>query len=191
MCIRDSDNKYRIFIPYKIRYQLVAYCHKDAMHPGMNKTVDVIHRFFDWPGCCEDVEEYVHICEICNQNKRRLYVPQGDMHNVVAFSKGELLAIDNFGPLPPGRGGVEKLLVVLDVFTKYVRLYPCKKATAESSIQAMEKYISDYGLPRTILSDNGTNFTSREWRRHWHEREVNLRYTSVYHPAANPAERVM
>ena len=189
--LRGRDDKFRIFVPMKVRYQLIEYCHHDALHPGINKTTDVIHRYFDWPGCRDDVTEVVAICIICNQNKRRRSIPQGEMHHVTATTKNELLAVDNFGPLPIGQGGMEKILVILDVFTKFVKLYPVKRATTESTIRAVDKYIFQFGVPKIILSDNGSNFTSTEWVEHWERRNVELRYTSVYRPASNPAERVM
>jgi hypothetical protein len=37
-----------------------------------------------------------------------------------------------FGPLPQSRGGVQHILVTYDVFTKFVRLYPLKKATTRA-----------------------------------------------------------
>jgi len=189
--IRGRDDRYRIFVPMRARHELIEYYHQDALHPGINKTTDVIRRFFDWPGCRDDVTELIDVCQVCILNKRRRIMPQGEMHHVVATTKNKLLAIDNFGPLPIGRGGMEKILVVMDVFTKFVKLYPVKRATTESSIKALEKYMFQFGIPKTIASDNGSNFTSAEWRAYWTNKQVTLRYTSVYRPASNPVERVM
>ena len=119
-------------------------------------------------------------CDLCKMSKRRAMVPYGEMHNVLAINRGDLLAIDIFGPLPIGRYGLEKIIVVLDVFTRFVRLYPMKKADTKSSIRALEKYITEFGLPGVILSDNGSNSTSYAWKAHWRHRQINLRYTSVY-----------
>jgi len=161
------------------------------MHPGVNKTVTMIKRYFDWPGCQADVEDYISTCETCITSKRRKQVHFGEMFNVTATRKNQLLAIDNFGPLPRGRAGMEKILVVMDVFTKYVKFYPVKHADTKSTIRAMEKYVQENGLPETILSDNGSNFTSDAWKKHWTRKKVSLRYTSVYRPASNPSERIM
>jgi len=79
----------------------------------------------------------------------------------------------------------------MDIFTKFVRFYPCKRADTKSTIRALEKYISENCKSGTILGDNGSNFTSHDWKRHWNKRAVKLRYTSVYQPASNPAERIM
>ena len=189
--LRGRDGIYRIYVPKVLRNELVEYYHNDAQHPGINKTITIIHRYFDWPGLRSDVEEFIEICDNCKKSKRRNLTPYGKMQNVISTRKGELLSIDIFGPLPTGRAGLERILVVMDVFTKYVKLYPIKKADSKTCIRAMERYIKEFGLPMTILSDNGSNFRSEEWFKHWRYRNVNLRFTNVYHPAANPVERVM
>ena len=43
----------------------------------------------------------------------------------------DLVAVDLFGPLPKGRGGVMYIFVMLDTFSKYVRLYSVKRATSQ------------------------------------------------------------
>ena len=189
--LQGRDNKLRIYLPSVVRNELLRYYHENGMHPGINKTITMIKRYFDWPGCREDVEDHLSTCDTCITSKRRKDVPYGEMFHVTATRKNQLLAIDNFGPLPVGRGGMQKILVVMDVFTKYVKLYPVKHADTKSTIRAMEKYIAENGLPETILSDNGSNFTADAWRQHWRRKKVQLRYTSVYRPASNPSERVM
>jgi len=127
-CLRGRDEITRTYVPAIFRRTIIEFYHEDALHPGINKTVTIIHRYFDWPGCKEDVMDYISKCDLCKMSKRRAMVPYGEMHNVLATNRGDLLAIHIFGPLPIGRYGLEKIIVVLDVFTRFVRLYPMKKA---------------------------------------------------------------
>lgn len=164
--IRGRDNIYRIFVLKILRYELLEYYHSDAQHTGINKTIIIIHRYFDWPGLRCDAEEYIDTCYIYKKSKRINIIPYRKMQNVISTRKGELLSIDIFGPLPTGRAGLEKILVVSDVFTKYVKLFPIKKADSKTCIRAMERYIKEFSTPTTILSDNGSNFKSEEWFKH-------------------------
>ena len=76
-----------------------------------------------------------------------------------------LVTVDFFGPLPRRRGGVEYIFVVLDAFSKLVRLYAMKRATTQMAVKKIiEKYIPECGKPQRILSDNGTQFTAHKWR---------------------------
>lgn len=103
----------------------------------------------------------------------------------------ELLSIDHFGPIARGRSGVDRIFVVTDAFSRYTKLYAVKSANTKSSIRALEKYIDQEGKPSTILSDNASCFTSREWVEHWRKKQVNLRHVSPHSPNANVVERRM
>lgn len=185
------NHEYKILVPMEMREELINFYHKENTHPGVRKLVTIIKRHFTWTGCEEDVKEYLSHCEQCKLSKRADNKKYGELHSVTAAKKGELLSIDLYGPLPRGRAGLEKILVIMDIYTKFVKLYAIKRGDTKTCIRKVEQYIREFGKPENILSDNGTNFTSNEWTKHWEKRNVKLRYTSVYRPASNPVERVM
>lgn len=114
------------------------------------------------------------------------------MKNVLPTGPLELVAVDLFGPLPTGRGGLKYIFVALDVFTKYVKLYPIKTADEKTLEKKMlQDYVKNVGRPRMVLSDHGTQFTSARWRENLGWEGILVGYTSVYHPQSNPAERIM
>lgn len=110
-----------------------------------------------------DVTEYVDHCVECKTSKRRNWTPYGNMKNVVSLEKNYLLSIDYFGPLPTGRGEVQKIIVCMDVFTKFVHLFAVRSATTEKKIKKMKIWMEEFGASRNILSDNGSQFTSYKW----------------------------
>jgi putative transposase len=105
---------------------------------------------------------------------------------------GELTAVDFYGPLPTGRGGVKYILVCLEVFTKHVTLYPLKAATTKSSLNKITAhYIPKVIKPEVILSDHGSQFTSSLWKETLQNLGIIVKYSPIRHPASNPAERIM
>ena len=56
---------------------------------------------------------------------------EGEYNLVAAENPSELVTVDLYGPLPRSRGGVEYIFVVLDSFSKLVRMYTLKKATTK------------------------------------------------------------
>lgn len=68
--------------------------------------------------------------------------------------KGQAVAIDFCGPLPTARGGLNLILVVMDVYTRYTRLFPLRKAGTENAIKAIEAFIQDFGSITALISDN-------------------------------------
>ena len=70
------------------------------------------------------------------------------------------LNIDTIGPLPPDESGNAYIIVIVDVFSRFVELYPAPDATALSAAKALIQWIGRYGNPGEILSDNGAQYTA-------------------------------
>ena len=87
----------------------------------------------------------------------------GETQPVIPKSKGELISIDYYGPLPTSTSGVKYILIMVDNFTKFVKLYKLKKATTTVTINKIKLYCEEIGKPVAILTDNGTQFTSQRW----------------------------
>jgi DNA polymerase elongation subunit (family B) len=103
-----------------------------------------------------------------------------------------LCATDIFGPLPTARAGVKYIQVVLDVFSKYVKLYALRSATTRACLNKItQHYAIEVVKPKRILSDNGTNFSSPLWRSKLKELGIEVMFTPIRRPQANPSKRYM
>ncbi|KAJ8888844.1 hypothetical protein PR048_008338 [Dryococelus australis] len=57
------------------------------------------------------------------------------------------------------------MFVILDMFIKFVKLYPIKKATDQVITEKlMDYYVLEVSQPRKIISDNGSQFCSDKWK---------------------------
>ena len=82
------------------------------------------------------------------------------------------------------------VLVVTDLFSRWVEAFPWRTSTAAVITKVMkEEVFSRWGYPRRILSDNGTQFTGHIWAEASQRWDCQLWTTPVYHPRANPTER--
>ncbi|GFW71264.1 pro-Pol polyprotein [Trichonephila clavipes] len=73
----------------------------------------------------------------------------------------ESIAIDLFGPLPETTEGMKWIFIVEDYTTKWVEIFPLKQATAkECAMTLLNEVFLRYGVPRRLISDNGTQFVS-------------------------------
>jgi transposase InsO family protein len=113
-----------------------------------------------------------------------------ECRNHLPAAPGDLCATDFFGPLPVGRGGVRYILVILDVFSKFVKLYPLRAATTRACLNRVtEHYVTQVIQSKCILSDNGTQFASPTWRKTLAELGIDVKFSPVRHPQANHSER--
>jgi len=69
--------------------------------------------------------------------------------------------VDTVGPFPIAPGQLKFLIVGVDYYTKWIEAEVVAKITAER-IKRFEggEIICRFGLPKEIVSDNGTQFTN-------------------------------
>ena len=94
----------------------------------------------------------------------------------------ERIAMDIIGPLPKTRQGHRYVLVVCDYATRYPEAIPLKKFTAPAIAEELIGLFSQHGVPREILTDQGTNFTSQLLKELYQMIGVTPIKTSPYHP---------
>jgi hypothetical protein len=112
------------------------------------------------------VRRLISRCDVCEMVKHpnRRFETESRIH--MPKAAGELRAVDLYGPLPTGRGGVRYIFVCLDVFTKFMKLYALRAATARACLQKITKhYAADVIRPKCILSENATQFASPVWKK--------------------------
>src|SRR3954468_14196528 len=68
-------------------------------------------------------------------------------------------------------GGCEFLLVIIDKFSKWIEAKPVKKADA-TTLKFVTNLVVRFGLPHSIISDNGTNFAQGELKEYCHEEGI-------------------
>ena len=188
----NSDNNWKIVIPSEIKKGIIKHTHEKLGHPGVYKTLTYIKKFYFWRAMSKDVKRHVVRCDLCQRVKYLSIAMEGPYQLVRSEKPSDLITVDFYGPLPRGRGGVEYIFVVLDAFSKLVRLYPLRKATTKAAVnKILNNYVLDCGKPERILSDNGTQFTSAKWKSELHNASIKVVYSSIRHPQSNPTERVM
>ncbi|GFW51408.1 retrovirus-related Pol polyprotein from transposon 17.6 [Trichonephila clavipes] len=100
--------------------------------------------------------------------------------------------LDLLGPYPTSRPERYRfLLVITDHFTKWSELIPLQKASAHAISSALfENYISRYGSPISLISDNGPQFISEVFEHLNHRLDIKHMKTVTYRPQANLTEGV-
>ncbi|GFV25104.1 hypothetical protein TNCV_1006981 [Trichonephila clavipes] len=129
-------------------------------------------------------------CPDCIKYKASNQKPSGLLQTPVPAQRFETLAIDLFGPLPESKDGKRWILIIEDCTTKWVELFALPNATAkECAITLIEEVLLRYGIPRRLISDNGTQFVSAVMQQICYLLNINQSLIPVYHPKAIPVER--
>ena len=84
-----------------------------------------------------------------------------------------------------GNGKKEQFLVMVDAYSKWPEERAMSSTTAQHTIEVMQDIFSTHGLPRILVSDNGPQFTSKEFSEYLAHNGVLHRRSAPYHPATN------
>ena len=88
-------------------------------------------------------------------------------------------------------GGLTRLLVAVDKFTKWVEVKPIKKVDGANAKMFLQEIIYRFGYPHRIITDNGKNFAEGVMAKFCLEKGIRLNLASVAHPQSNgQAERM-
>ena len=94
--------------------------------------------------------------------------------------------MDIIGPFTPGKGQVKFLLVAVDYFSKWIEAEPLANITAKQVQRFLWKnIICRYGIPHTIITDNGRQFIDKGLSEFYHNLNIQHITSSVEHPQTN------
>lgn len=185
---------WKLWVPKSLADNLISNAHDPSLasHPGVGKTLEKLKRFFYWPKMGSQVIEFVRQCQVCKETKPPNITLRPPMGSQVKVDRPwQRLYIDLLGPYPRSKLGNTTLLIVLDQFSKFVLLKPLRKAGAAEVTKFLEHDVFHmFGVPETIWSDNGVQFTSKEFKVLIERYGVKHVRTATHSPQSNASERV-
>ena len=181
----------------QLRAWIMAWAHdaKGSAHRGSGRMVAWIKERAWWSKIDDDVQRYCRSCEACQRSKPNLQGRQGlPMSIETPRAVGESLSMDFVGPLPAGGSGNTAVLVVVERLSRYVFFVPCKTTSSACEVWNLlnSNVLTHTGVPRVIVSDRDTRFTSHFWEGLWEQLGAELKRSTAFHPQTDgQAERAV
>ena len=174
----------RVIIPLKLRPRLLAELH--AGHFGSSRMKELARSYLWWPGLDHELEDLTKSCPECLS--QRALPPKAELHPWEwPTHPWHRIHVDYAGPVD-GR----YFLVIVDAHSKWVDIYPTSGTTSKETIKCLQHSFSQFGLPVSIVSDNGPCFTSNEFQDFTKISGIRHITTAVYKPSTNGlAERMV
>ena len=174
----------QLVLPQSCRQTVLEVAHQIPLagHLGKNKTADRVRQRFYWPTLFKDVEYLCKSCAECQKCSTRRG-PRAPMVPLpIVQEPFKRIAMDVVGPLPRSRSGNRFILVICDYATRYPEAFALKSVDAEHVAEALVTLFSRVGMADEILTDQGTNFTSKLLAELYRLLHVKALRTSPYHP---------
>ena len=178
----------QVVVPEKYRKQLMQLAHDIPFsgHMGNRKTRNRLLQNFFWPGIFKDVSEYCRSCPQCQRSVAKGKARKAHLISIPPISEPfARVAIDIIGPLNRTKRGNRFILTLVDYGTKFPEAIPLKSLDSESVAEALVSIFSRLGIPKEILSDQGSNFMSSLMQELCKLLSVKKLKSTPYHPEAN------
>ena len=177
---------HQIVVPRVYRPEILNLAHETPMsgHLGVNKTYHKILNHFYWPGLKSDVSQFCKSCHTCQMvGKPNQTIPKAHLQPIPAFDEPfSRIIIDCVGPLPKTKSGNEYLLTIMCASTRFPEAIPLRNIKTKNIVKALVKFFTFVGLPKSVQSDQGSNFMSGIFQQVMHELGITQYKSSPYHP---------
>jgi len=133
-----------------------------AGHLGVKKTYCKVLNHYYWPGVHRDVKSFIRSCHICQrEGKPNQKPPTAPLKPIpVVGEPFSHVLIDCVGPLPKSKGGNQYILTIMCASTRFSEAIALCSIRTPNIVKALVKFFTLVGLPRSVQSDQGSNFMS-------------------------------
>lgn len=175
----------RLVVPEPMRVKILQLGHSIpwAGHLGQHKTFEKIAARFYWPRLYTDVIDFCKSCSECQLVRPGRRGDRAPLVNLPIIDiPFERIAMDIVGPLDRSKSGNRYILVVSDYATRYPEAFPLRNIKTRQVGNALVQLFSRVGFPREIITDQGSNFTSRQMKQIYSMLHIHRIQTTPYHP---------
>ena len=178
-----SNGPARPFVPLSWRKKVFDLIH-GLGHPGIHRTKQAVAAKFVWPTMGNDVAKWARECLPCQQAKvtRNTVQPIGEF--IVPKKRFDHWNVDLVKM--PESNGFKYLFTAVDRMTRWPVAIPLAETTAATVADAFSYgIVSAFGVPASITTDNGSQFSSGLWQQLMRTWKVKQHFTTAYHPESN------
>lgn len=126
-----GEEVFQLVLPAVLKSEVLTQLHQEHGHQGIKRTTELVRQRCYWPAMSTEITQWCQECERCQSAKDIQPIACSFMGHLMASRPNEILAID-FTMLEPSCAGLENILVMTDVFTKYTLAILTRDQRAET-----------------------------------------------------------
>ena len=178
-CLLFSD---RIVIPTILQNRVLRQFHTG--HPGMNRMKAMARSYVYWPHMDSHIERLSKNCTRCALASKQPIKTELQSWPLTT-EPWSRVHVDFAGPIDG-----QHFLIVVDSHSKWPEVITMPRTSTDATISALRKIFYRFGVPHTLVSDNGSQFTSSQFADFCHRNAIAHIRSPPYHPQSNgQAER--
>ena len=165
------------------RFELLEYAHSLG-HFQAKSTCERLAEKYYWHTMRQDASQYVEQCTTCLRNDKKPAM-ENSAQSLPVGALFDRIGIDLVFGLPTTEDGYKGILVITEYLSKYPYAVPIRTKSAKEVAGCLWKYISLFGPPCEMLSDQGTEFLNETVEQLCKGFGIDRRVTSAYNPRTN------
>ena len=166
----------QVIIPKSSQKEILRQLH--TSHQGIKKTQWLARESVYWKNINRDIEALVNTCETCQKYQRNQCQEPTIHHNIPPTPwwklGSDLYHINN-----------RDFLILVDYFSKYPIVAELKTLTSKAVVKAVKTTCSMFGVPKEFVSDNGPQYSSKEFKQFTDEWGIKHNPSSPLFPKSN------
>lgn len=167
----------QVVVPQSCRETVLAELHEG--HPGASRMKSLARMYVWWPGSTADIENAVRQCSQCQQHQSSPPVAPLQPWSWPTRPWARL-HLDYAGPVEG-----KMILIIIDAHSKWIEAISTPGATSSVVIDELRSLFAKFGIPETVVTDNGTCFVSSEMESFLRRNGVKHLTSAPYHPSSN------
>ncbi|KAL6471840.1 hypothetical protein MHYP_G00204900 [Metynnis hypsauchen] len=145
----------KIIVPHSLRAEMLSRIHTG--HLGIEKCKQRARDVLFWPGMGKEIEALVGSCSIC-QERRNSAQKEPMISHPIPERPWQVIATDLF------TWNNNDYIVAVDYYSRYFEVEKITSLTSKTVIQKLRAMFARFGIPQTLISDNGPCYSSREFK---------------------------
>ena len=128
---------------------------------GRSLAMKVLRAGFLWPTLRGDCAEYVKKCDRCQRHSNEIKIPVERLYSLITPWSFFRWGIDILGPFPISVRQFKFIVVAVEYFTKWIEVEALTTIISDKITKFVwRSIICRFGIPKELISDNGTRFAS-------------------------------
>ena len=153
------------------------------------RTLELIQCKYYWPHMVKEIKVYTKSCTACQQAKPTCHKPYGELQSLQQPREPYTnISMDSIIGLPPSKcwsKAYNSILMIMDWYTK-MACYVVVRSDIDTpglAVVFVQKFVlAGPGVPNSIVSDQGSVFTSTFWSTVCYHLKVRRRLSTAFHP---------
>ena len=166
----------KLIIPNALRNSMIKRIHMG--HMGIVKCSQRAREVMFWPGMNKAIEHTIANCDVC-QEHRDSNPKEPMLPGPMPERPWEIVATDLF------QWSGRDYLLMVDYYSRFIEVKLLENTSSSTVVHHTKSILARHGIPNVIVSDNGPQFTAKEYQKFTREWGVQHTTSSPYYPQSN------